>query len=373
MHSGRSKCRIKRRRSKRNETKRNETKRNETKRNGPRDDGLLAEVRVERARRRREDGDARERTTARTSSRRGRVNGRGDARVARTDGLNRLPSRSSVSSSIQSFRIVLHHDHLGSRFLNLLRRQPSTRRRKSAREAWIEDSKTSRRLLQDARPRRRKSAETTVTTETTTETASARGGGARPAVDLHAFKGEPLGRENQVEEWAAKEEDDECGGGVEGYRDERGERGGGWGERGGRRGGERGLVAGTVLIAQPWRRPARMLFSNEWRARYNASEIAAVAEIYSLLCKAAGCTTGVAAMELQRSDCLTIGFPSRARLRCRGISLLAKIPSRNGRRISKGFGKTFWNSSTSAFATRARVKNCTTARCLRPSTRLSEK
>ena len=51
---------------------------------------------------------------------------------------------------------------------------------------------------------------------------------------------------------------------------------------------------------------ATILHASDWRARYNASEISAVAEIYSLLSKAAGCSSGVTAIELQRSDCLMI-------------------------------------------------------------------
>lgn len=51
---------------------------------------------------------------------------------------------------------------------------------------------------------------------------------------------------------------------------------------------------------------ATLLVATDWRTRYNNSEIAAIAEIYSLLSKAAGCPTGVSPMELQRSDCLTI-------------------------------------------------------------------
>lgn len=51
---------------------------------------------------------------------------------------------------------------------------------------------------------------------------------------------------------------------------------------------------------------ATLLIATEWRKRYNESEITAIAEIYSLLSKAAGCSTGVSPMELQRSDCLTI-------------------------------------------------------------------
>ena len=51
---------------------------------------------------------------------------------------------------------------------------------------------------------------------------------------------------------------------------------------------------------------AVLLLANEWRARYNSSDITAIAEVFSLLTKAAGCTTGVTAMEVQRSDCVTI-------------------------------------------------------------------
>lgn len=148
-------------------------------------------------------------------------------------------------------------------------------------------------------PRRRKSAETTVTTEATTETASERGGGdeenadARaPAKKIKSRSGQRKKKKTNAAEAlkdigtnAVNAEED----GVNAEEDAAAREG-----------------SGDVFDLLRGENSATMLFSNEWRARYNASEIAAVAEIYSLLCKAAGCTTGVSAMELQRSDCLTI-------------------------------------------------------------------
>ena len=148
-------------------------------------------------------------------------------------------------------------------------------------------------------PRRRKSAETTVTTETTTETASARGGGDEENADARAPAKKIKSRSGQRKKKttnaaealkdigtnAVNAEED----GVNAEEDAAAREG-----------------SGDVFDLLRGENSATMLFSNEWRARYNASEIAAVAEIYSLLCKAAGCTTGVSAMELQRSDCLTI-------------------------------------------------------------------
>jgi hypothetical protein len=49
-----------------------------------------------------------------------------------------------------------------------------------------------------------------------------------------------------------------------------------------------------------------MLQAQDWRGRYNANDVSGVAEIYSLLAKAAGCSTGVTAIEMQRADCLSI-------------------------------------------------------------------
>ena len=148
-------------------------------------------------------------------------------------------------------------------------------------------------------PRRRKSAETTVTTETTTETASARGGGDEENADARAPAKKIKSRSGQRKKKptnaaealkdigtnAVNAEED----GVNAEEDAAAREG-----------------SGDVFDLLRGENSATMLFSNEWRARYIASEIAAVAEIYSLLCKAAGCTTGVSAMELQRSDCLTI-------------------------------------------------------------------
>lgn len=51
---------------------------------------------------------------------------------------------------------------------------------------------------------------------------------------------------------------------------------------------------------------AVMLQAQDWRGRYNANDVSGVAEIYSLLAKAAGCSTGVTAIEMQRADCLSI-------------------------------------------------------------------
>lgn len=71
-------------------------------------------------------------------------------------------------------------------------------------------------------------------------------------------------------------------------------------------GGEDDERAGDLFDLLQSSGQAVVLTAGEWRKRYGESEISAIAEIYSLLCKASGCSTGVTAIELQRSDCLTI-------------------------------------------------------------------
>jgi len=65
-------------------------------------------------------------------------------------------------------------------------------------------------------------------------------------------------------------------------------------------------LGGDLFDALRAENAAMMLQARDWRVRYNANEVSGIAEIYSLLAKAAGCSSGVTAIEMQRADCLSI-------------------------------------------------------------------
>ena len=177
-----------------------------------------------------------------------------------------------------------------------MRRHPSTRRRKSAREAWIEVSKTSRDVCDAAASSEERGDDGDDRDDDRGSVARESGDeegarpAARPAKKIKSRSGQRKKKTTNAAEALKDIGTNAVNAEEDGVNAE---------EEAAREG------SGDVFDLLRGENSAAMLFSNDC-ARYNASEIAAVAEIYSLLCKAAGCTTGVSAMELQRSDCLTI-------------------------------------------------------------------